>query len=71
MIEWIETRELVLDAKPPKPADMVVVVRCRDCKRYQPREGQMLSCKFEYKDFTQWRSAEPDGFCAWGERRDA
>jgi len=45
------------------------LVRCRDCKRYRPKEGQMFSCRFEYKDFTQWRSAEPDGFCAWGERR--
>lgn len=47
------------------------IVRCRDCKRYQPREGQMFSCRFEYKGFIQWRSAEPDGYCAWGERRDA
>lgn len=46
------------------------IVRCRDCKRYHPKEGQMLRCRFEYKDFTQWRSAEPDGFCAWGERKD-
>ena len=45
------------------------VVRCRDCKRYNPKEGKMLACKFEYGEFTQWRSAEPDGFCAWGERR--
>ena len=43
------------------------VVRCRDCKRYRPKEGQMFSCRFEHKGFTQWRSAEPDGFCAWGE----
>ena len=47
------------------------IVRCRDCKRFQPNESSMLSCKFEYKEFIQWRSAEPDGFCAWGERRDA
>jgi len=45
------------------------VVRCRDCKYYQPKEGAMLSCKFEYHGFTQWKLAEPDGFCAWGERR--
>lgn len=47
------------------------IVRCRDCKRYHPKEGKMFSCKFEYGEFAQWRSAEPDGFCAWGERRDA
>lgn len=44
------------------------VVRCRDCKFYQPKEGAMLSCKFEYHGFTQWKLAEPDGFCAWGEK---
>ena len=43
------------------------IVRCRDCKFYQPKEGVMLSCKFEYHGFTQWKLAEPDGFCAWGE----
>lgn len=47
------------------------IVRCRDCRYYQPKEGAMLSCKFEYHGFTQWKLAEPDGFCAWGERRDA
>lgn len=44
------------------------IVRCRDCKFYQPKEGAMLSCKFEYHGFTQWKLAEPDGFCAWGEK---
>lgn len=43
------------------------IVRCRDCK--------------EYRDWTchswQWHNwdapieVEPDGFCAWGERRQA
>ena len=44
------------------------IVRCRDCRYYHPKEGAMLSCKFEYHGFTQWKLAEPDGFCAWGER---
>ena len=47
------------------------IVRCRDCKHYQPKEAEFLSCRFVYKDFVQWRNAEPNGFCAWGERRDA
>lgn len=47
------------------------VVRCRDCRYYAPKEGAMLSCKFEYHGFTQWKLAEPNGFCAWGKRRDA
>ena len=48
------------------------VVRCRDCRRFRPQEGKMLSCRFEYGEygeFVQWRSAEPDGFCAWAVRR--
>jgi len=45
------------------------IVRCRDCKRFHPEEGQMLSCKFEYKGFVQWRNAEPDGFCAWAKKK--
>lgn len=49
----------------------VKVIRCRDCRFYQPKEGAMLSCKFEYHGFTQWKLAEPDGFCAWAKRRDA
>ena len=47
------------------------IVRCRDCRYYQPKEGAMLACKFEYHGFTQWKLAEPNGFCAWAERRDA
>lgn len=43
------------------------ITRCRDCKRYYPKKGEMLSCRFEYNGFVQWRSAEPDGFCKWGE----
>ena len=43
------------------------IVRCRDCKRFHPKEGTMFACKFEYGEFTQWRSAEPNGFCSWGE----
>ena len=46
------------------------LVRCRDCTRYRPKEGAMFSCKFEYRGFTQWKLAEPDGFCKWAERKE-
>lgn len=49
---------------------MRLLVRCRDCRRYHPKEGEMLSCRFEYNGFVQWRSAEPDGFCKWGKPRE-
>lgn len=46
------------------------IVRCRDCERFQPKNGSMLACKFVHRGFVQWRSAEPDGFCAWGVRKE-
>lgn len=46
------------------------IVRCRDCKRYRPKEGTAVRCRFEFGNLIQWRSAEPNGFCAWGERMD-
>lgn len=41
------------------------IVRCRDCKHY---DEDIHSCDWwsAYE-----RLAEPDGFCAWSERRDA
>lgn len=35
------------------------IVRCRDCKHY------------EYCQFHRHSENKPNGFCAWGERRDA
>lgn len=47
------------------------IVRCRYCKFYHPREGATLNCRFEHPSMpntVEWCIAEPDGFCAWGER---
>lgn len=49
------------------------IVRCRDCKRFKPREGATLNCRFEHPSMPntfEWCYAEPDGFCAWGERKE-
>ena len=47
------------------------VVRCRDCKHYKDRNGAILPSlvcqRLGYYNF----KVEPDGFCAWGERRGA
>ena len=42
------------------------LVRCRDCKHYTDDE-------MEYYHYCgSWcEQVDPDGFCAWGERRDA
>lgn len=40
------------------------IVRCRDCKYYQPEMYHNIDC--EWFMF----NVEPDGFCAWGEKND-
>lgn len=51
---------------PPKLADMVAVVRCRDCRHYTEDEMEY------YHYCNSWcGQVKPDGFCAWGERRNA
>lgn len=54
---------------PPKPADMVVVIRCRDCKHYH---SMINGCDWFVNEwYDEYVEVEPDGYCAWGERRDA
>lgn len=40
------------------------IVRCRDCVYYEPNTYSHFTC--ELLTF----HVEPDGFCAWGERRE-
>ena len=51
----------------PKPADMVSVVRCRDCKYYITNAdgygGHYFTCSYFDSELIE---VEPDGFCAWG-----
>lgn len=42
------------------------VVRCRDCKLLV-KKGSRLYCDLNAGGFPE---VEPNGFCAWGERRD-
>ena len=56
-------------ADPPERVDLVRVVRCRDCVHYvadpEPIDpGWPMMCDESGRDML-----EPDGFCAWGERR--
>lgn len=43
------------------------IVRCRDCS-FCVEKGYRLYCDRDAGGFPE---VEPDGFCAWGERRDA
>lgn len=62
-------------ADPPMRVDLVQVVRCRDCK-YVTDEG--YGCKYfsHYEQGASYRwedvpaEVEPDGFCAWGKRKE-
>lgn len=47
-------------------ADVVEVVRCKDCKHYKT-----MFCKMDiwHKDITLYRADEND-FCSYGERKD-
>ena len=42
------------------------IVRCRDCK-ICVKKGLRLYCDLNAGGFPE---VEPDGFCAWGERRE-
>ena len=59
------------DAKPTQVEssgtchDLVHVVRCRDCKHC------MSYWKSDYCDYFSHVTNDPDGFCAWGERKES
>lgn len=57
------------DHEPTKLHWGVPVVRCRDCKHYHDSINGCDEFGDEWSD--EYANVEPDGFCAWGERRDA
>lgn len=51
------------------------VVRCRDCKHFTPRGTHKFEDGKENEDYCDYvrgwmLQITPDGFCAWGERRE-
>lgn len=48
------------------------IVRCKDCKHYNEQEpgGEIGTCDLGLEDLDLYSIVEPDGFCAWGERRE-
>ena len=52
------------DATSERQRDAVEVVRCRDCKHC------MSYWKSDYCDYFAHVTNDPDGFCAWGERKE-
>ena len=50
------------------------IVRCRDCVRYDPRDGFGCSLLGKWNEATRGFVAcdmGADGFCAWGVRRES
>jgi hypothetical protein len=46
--------------------ELTEIVRCRDCKWYEQSEiNNALSCWCDCHE----HNVDPDGFCAWGERK--
>lgn len=43
------------------------IVRCRDCRYFM--RGNLCSRQDEWNEF-HWLDVEPDGFCAWAERKE-
>ena len=43
------------------------IVRCRDCRHYRERVNGCV--EFGDESRGEYAKVEPDGFCAWGERR--
>lgn len=54
---------------PLSQSEYVKVVRCRDCKHATGIPEQLV-CKMPCGDATASRAwCEPNGYCAWGERK--
>lgn len=44
------------------------IVRCRDCASFREKDWRCTS--FQWHNCDESPDVEPDGFCAWGERRE-
>lgn len=60
---WKTAHEMANVIKYFPTADVVEVVRCKDCKWYEETDARIGTCLLVE------RGAEINGFCSWGERR--
>lgn len=73
MSEWKSC--IYTEQHPPKPADMVVVVRCKDCKFYKVYTIFGRSFGWCYQrcdefDASLARETDANDFCSRGERKE-
>lgn len=66
-IAFVENKVRQLEAIYAQFADIVKVVRCKDCALCREKDmfgvATILECRWT------GLAVEPDGFCKWGERR--
>lgn len=66
MSEYICKRVKVGDGVYTVERSETEIVRCRDCKHGINGGNTCIEGAYEPE---YWRPVEPDGFCAWGERK--
>ena len=78
MSEYIITDEQIAEnqrLQGRKLLVMPVIVRCKDCKNFTPKGTHDFDNGFTNADYCKfvrgWMlQITPDGFCAWGERKE-
>ena len=45
------------------------IIRCRECKFFDPRPDGMHDGFYWCKRWREWMNINVDGYCAWGDRR--
>lgn len=85
MLEIKTEKYCVSGTEAPKSADMVSVVRCRDCRysyectwpTWPDVPDDYLDCTGELVELWDYNSDQPkmnpvppDGYCYWGERKE-
>ena len=60
--------EFITEWMPDSHKYMEAIVRCRDCRHYH---AEINGCD-EFGDIwhDEYANVEPDGFCAWAERKE-
>ena len=58
----------VIDTQPT--ADVVEVVRCKDCKHYEWADNRAFGMPTKYCSWTGFEDVDDNDFCSRGERRE-
>lgn len=64
-VDFDHTDRIWFHTKHGKEVEFAKVIRCKDCKKYFPKTADRDS----YCPFVGRIGLEPDGYCAWAERK--